>query len=128
MKTIMAFVLCLLFVTCALAQHNVEKFYQEGTCASLQGKMEVITTSGTRCDCLTPQYAIEYDFAHKWAESVGQSLGYSAHLEMTPGIVLIVEDSKDEHFVEELLYVNERKGLGITIWTVDPQLRMVKKN
>jgi len=102
------------------ADLHVEKWYQQRVCDSLGGEMEVVTTSGTRCDCLNGTYAIEFDFGHKWAESIGQSLDYSAHLNRVPGVVLILEGEEDNKFLDELLYVNKEKNLGIKVWAVFP--------
>lgn len=108
--------------------HHVEKVYQNSTCKSLGGQEEVVTDSGTRCDCLTPTYAIEYDFAHKYAESIGQSINYAFHFDRKPGIVLIIEDQSDKHFLEELLWENDVAKLNITIWSVDQSMKLKQEN
>ena len=56
-----------------------------------QGKVEYRLADSTRVDCLTSTHAIEYDFAHKWAEAIGQALHYAAMTGKKPGIVLIVD-------------------------------------
>lgn len=43
----------------------------------------------TRVDCLTDEYAIEYDFSNKWAEAIGQALHYGVMTDSRPAIVLI---------------------------------------
>jgi hypothetical protein len=81
--------------------------------------MEVVLKDGSRCDCLTDTYAVEFDFGAKWAESIGQSLNYSAQTGKRPGIVLILERPGDERYLERIRTVNRAFGLGITIWTID---------
>lgn len=44
------------------AQAKLEKDYQKETC---NGVMEYRLDDGCRVDCLTDEYAIEYDFANK---------------------------------------------------------------
>ena len=98
----------------------LEKDYQGVVCDAMQGQREVVTQSGTRCDCLTETHAIEFDFASKWAEAIGQSLDYSAHLQKKPGIVLIMaEEAEDVKYLEELLYVIEKHKLGIDVWATN---------
>ena len=53
------------------AQAQPEEFYVEQTCS---GEIEVRLPDRTRVDCLTNEYAIEYDFSNKWAEAIGQAL------------------------------------------------------
>ena len=49
-----------------LAKHlNLERFYQEKWCQENSGQAEVTMPDKTRCDCLTKEYAIEFDFAEK---------------------------------------------------------------
>jgi len=63
-----------------------EAWYVEQSCA---GEIEVVLSDRTRVDCLTDQYAIEYDFTHKWAEAIGQALHYGLMTGKRLGIVLI---------------------------------------
>lgn len=51
--------------------------------------MEQTLPNGTRADCVSETHAIEVDFAHKWAEAVGQSLNYAAETGKRPGIILV---------------------------------------
>lgn len=46
--------------------------------------MEVVAPDGTRCDILTDEYAIEVDFANKWAEAIGQALNYAIQFNKMP--------------------------------------------
>ena len=83
----------LLICTNANAKHlHPEKYYQKIWCENHSGKQEVILPDYTRIDCLTSTHAIEFDFATKWAEAIGQSLHYSNMTNKKAGIVLIIEN------------------------------------
>ena len=47
---------------------NYEKYYQTKFCNKLNGRIEYRLEDTTRVDCLTDDYAIEVDWAKKWAE------------------------------------------------------------
>lgn len=89
-----------------------------------KGIMEYRLPDGSRVDDLTPEYAVEYDFARKWAESVGQSLHYARITGRKAGIVLILTKDSDADKVNNIILL----GLPITVWTVrnlrDPPLRV----
>lgn len=102
----------------AAGHEHPEKWYQERWCSS-RGRMEVVLQDGSRCDCLTDTHAVEFDFGAKWAESIGQSLNYSAQTGKLPGIVLILERPGDERYLERIRTVDRAFGLGITVWTID---------
>ena len=69
-----------------------EAYYVNQWCTSDFGRKEAVLWDMTRVDCLAKDYAIEFDFAHKWAESIGQALYYAEVLQKEAGIVLIVEN------------------------------------
>jgi hypothetical protein len=99
---------------------HYEKWYQERWCRQEGGEVEVRLHDGTRVDCLTDTYAVEFDFASKWAESVGQSLYYSRVTGRKPGIVLIMERPvRERRYLARLK--KAVKGLDITVWTVGPE-------
>lgn len=64
-------ILMLLLLTLSLqAKHlHYEKVYQKNFCNKMHGQIEYVLDDKTRVDCLTASYAIEVDFAPKWAES-----------------------------------------------------------
>jgi len=96
-----------------------EKQYQTVWCAQNGGKAEVILYDKTRVDCILPEYAIEFDFANKWSEAVGQSLYYSCITGKKAGIVLIIEDMvKDRKYLSRLNKIAPHHG--ITVWTMRP--------
>lgn len=96
-----------------------EKDYQNVWCKANGGVTEFILPDKARVDCVTSTHAIEFDFAKKWAESIGQALYYGYQLNKTPGIVLISEDGvKDEK------YINRIKSIAashhIDFWVMTP--------
>lgn len=81
--------------------------------------MEYTLADRARVDCLTATHAIEFDFAPKWAESVGQSLYYALKTGKRPGVVLILENpSKDARNLRRLQAL--AKKYQITVWTTSP--------
>lgn len=101
------------------AKHlNPEKYYQQKWCEACNGILEYRLTDGARVDCLTKNYAIEFDFANKWAESIGQSLYYALKTGRKPGIVLIISNEKDcEKYLKRLYTVANLHG--IRVWTMN---------
>ena len=111
--------ICNIFGLSASSHVFLEKDSQKAWCSAQQGKMEVILPDKARVDCVLPEYAIEFDFASKWGEAIGQSLYYGAVLNRKPGIVLIMENgSKDNKYLERLNKVANTHG--ITVWTMAP--------
>lgn len=126
MKRLIVIFLMTVFTGCASAPHvshssqhiHLEKFYQERWCNEHNGIMEYRLPDKTRVDCLTDEYAVEVDFAPKWAESVGQSLYYAERTGKKPGVVLIMEHPGDERFSTRLDVLADR--YHIKVWQVVP--------
>ena len=96
----------------AEARHKYpERYYQENLC---YGATEVRLPDRTRVDCLTRDYAVEFEFAPKWAEAVGQSLHYAAMTGRRPAIYLIVENEKQWRYADVLR--DMCPALGISLW------------
>ena len=66
-----------------------EAEYQNYWCSNHNGITEYELKDFTRVDCLTETQAIEFDFANKWAECIGQSLHYGLMTHKQPACVLI---------------------------------------
>jgi len=92
-----------------------EKYYQTIMCNKLGGKIEYVLFDKTRVDCLTKKYAIEVDWAKKWAESIGQSLYYAEITHKKPAVGLIVGDSKDQKYLKRLKRVANKLDIKIII-------------
>lgn len=87
----------------------------------MNGEIEHRLPDKTRIDCLTSSYAIEVDFASKWAESIGQSLYYGLMTNKKPGVLLIMErQKKDIKYLRRLKKVSEIQN--IRIWTINKDL------
>jgi hypothetical protein len=114
----LVFVFLLLPTICFAAHLHKEKVYQEAWCAKAGGVMEYRLDDGTRVDCLTDEYAIEFDFAPKWAESIGQALYYAERTGRKPGVVLIMEGDGEDRFLKRLNAVADR--YQIKVWTTLP--------
>ena len=97
-----------------------ERFYQEKWCLEQGGQSEYRLPDMTRCDCLTDEYAIEFDFANKWAEAVGQSLYYAMQTGKRAGIVLIIEKEADRKYLIRLNSTILHFRLPIRVWVVSP--------
>lgn len=108
---------CLLFmVQVSYAAHDhQEKEYQSAWCSKAKGVQEYKLDDKARVDCLTEDYAIEFDFAPKWAESIGQALYYGLKTGKTPGVVLIMENEESEgQFMDRLTAVADK--YKIKVW------------
>ena len=106
------------FFSVGCSNSNVKKYnehyYQTQLCNNFDGKMEYVLKDKTRVDCLTDKYAIEVDFAKKWAESIGQSLYYAKMTDKKPAVALIVGEN-DNRFVQRLEKVTEELNIKVFI-------------
>lgn len=91
-----------------------EGYYVEQWCSPSFGRREFVLADKTRVDCLSADYAIEFDFAKKWAESIGQSLYYAKMTGKTPAVALILTSSDDMKYVKRV----ERIDQGIKIFLI----------
>ena len=119
MKNLLLIIL-LLFMLPVSAKHMFrEEVYQAYWCGQNEGIIEYKLNDKTRVDCLTEQYAVEVDFAPKWAECVGQALYYGQKTKRCPACVLILENGeKDLKYLRRLRYVAYKKG--IRTFTITP--------
>lgn len=97
---------------------NPERIYQAAWCSAAGGRIETTLEDRTRVDCLTTEYAVEVDFARKWAEAIGQSLYYAKMTGKRPGIVLILEEDNDRRHLHRLMQIADE--LDIMVWTTSP--------
>lgn len=95
-----------LYNTQVMRPNMKEAYYVSQWCTNDFGKREFLLWDGTRVDCLSKDYAIEFDFAKKWAESIGQSLYYSKMTRKNPAVVLILTDISDYRFVKRVERLN----------------------
>ena len=98
-------------------EKQLEKYYQNLFAKSQDAITEFILTDRARVDILTDTFAIEVDFAHKWGESIGQSLFYAVMLDKKPGVLLIVDGKNDNVYLTRLMVVANQ--YNIRVWTID---------
>lgn len=101
-----------------------EQYYQQEWCNEHRGSMEYRLPDGSRVDCLTEDYAVEVDFASKWAESIGQSLYYANWTAKKPGVVLIIEKKSDFRHYYKIRKICDI--YGIKLWYTDYKKQPVK--
>ena len=94
-----------------------EEVYQNLFAKAINGQTEYVLKDNSRVDIVTDTYAIEVDFAHKWAEAIGQSLYYAESLDKKPGILLVVNGKQQNRYIFRLLTVTRK--YGITVWILD---------
>ena len=88
-----------------------EKDYVNKYCS---GEIEYMLPDKTRIDCLTDEYAIEFDYAKKWAESIGQSMYYSEMTGKKPAVAIIMKRKLDERYIKRIRKANK----NITIFRI----------
>lgn len=87
-------------------EHN-EGSYQQAWCKAHNGIMEYENKDFTRVDCLTKTHAVEFDFANKWHESIGQALHYGIMTGKKPMVVLILDEPETQ-----MVYYKRVKRIG----------------
>jgi hypothetical protein len=75
--------------------------------AYCKGIVEYELPDKTRIDCLTDDYAIEFDYAKKWAESIGQSLYYAKMTGKKPAVGIIIKKPTDRIYIERIKKVDK---------------------
>lgn len=91
-----------------------EAHYVKAYC---KGQIEYRLPDKTRIDCLTDEYAIEFDWAKKWAESIGQSLYYAEMTGKKPAVAIILRSSNDEKYIKRI----ETSAKNIKIFKIKAQ-------
>lgn len=119
MKIFLLLILTILFLftACSFSKNTIkknEKYYQTLFCKEKNGMMEHKLKDKTRVDCLTKKYAIEVDWAKKWAEAVGQSLYYSESTNKKAAIALICSE-KDARFIRRVKKIANKFDIKIFI-------------
>jgi hypothetical protein len=94
-------------------------FYKKKWCAEHQGATEVKTSDGTRADCVTSTHVVEFQFAPKWAETIGRALYYGFETGKKAGIVLVIRDEKDLDAWNRLNSIIEHFNLPIDAWKME---------
>ncbi len=102
------------YETQTMMPKQVESYYINQWCTSDFGRKEAVLWDMTRVDCLAKDYVVEFDFAKKWAESVGQAMYYAKMTGKKPAVVLILTSPTDYRFVKRI----ERLESGIKVFLV----------
>ena len=121
-------VLVIVFLAWPAKKKQSTPKYKKGTerqfqIAHAEGEIEVTITQGelrVRVDDVTNTHVIEYDFAEKQNEAVGQSLLYAAMDDKLrkAGIVFILKRKSDWKHVEKLKRNIRYNRLKIDVWTI----------
>ena len=102
-KILPLFILVLLCSISVEAKHLYkEADYQKAWCSIHNGIIEYINKDMTRVDCLTKNHAVEFDFANKWAESVGQAEYYALMTGLRGKVVLIIENENEYKYLKRV--------------------------
>ena len=100
--------------TQTMMPNQVEGYYVNQWCTADFGRREAVLWDMTRVDCLTKDYAVEFDFAKKWAESAGQALYYSKMTGKKPAVAIILTSAADYRYVKRI----ERLDNGIKVFLI----------
>jgi hypothetical protein len=117
MKHIVLTTLILMMVA-APAYAKSEAEYKKEWCAKHNGEIDYKTQENTTVDCMTNNYAIEFDFGENWNQAMRKSRHQSLNTGKYPGIVLILQNSANKKHLFKLREIVEKRRLGIKIWTV----------
>ena len=108
-----------------LTPNKVRKYleadYVNSVCPKIKGVIEYPLDDGSRVDCETNIYSIEFDFGKKWAEAIGQALYYSSKTGKKAGIFLIIVKKRDWNNLEKIKRVIKTQGIDVKIWTISPE-------
>ncbi len=99
-----------------------EAMYQRKWCEAKGGAAEYTLPDKARIDCLTPELAVEFDFANKWADCIGQAIYYGQQTNRQAACVLIIErGEKDIKYLKRLRKAAYRKGVNVRTFTLKPE-------
>ena len=113
MKKVIIFIYIFLFLVLPVEakRNHPESYYQDKYCTGIK---EYVLPDKTRVDCLTDEYAIEFDFANKWSESIGQALYYAKMTGKKPAVYLIMENAeKDKKYLKRIQSLANDLGLAV---------------
>lgn len=123
MKRLLLILSLILVILPASAKRlHPEVEYQKAWCEKRGGVMEYKLSDKTRVDCLLPNMAVEFDFANKWAECIGQAIYYGRMTNKQAACVLIMEnEDKDLKYLKRLRRAAYRKGVNLRTFTMKPE-------
>lgn len=117
---LLAFLLALAagFLAAGLDAQAAEADHAAPWCRAHDGQLEYVLTDRSRVDCLTADYAVEVDYAEKWAEAIGQALFYAAMTGKRPGVVLLLRAPGDSRHLRRFAQAVAVWGLPVELWAV----------
>jgi len=96
-----------------------ENDYSDVLANQLDGQREVRLWDDTRVDILTDEYAIEVDWAYKWAEAIGQSLYYGIVTGKKPMIIILIKDNtKDKKYIYRCQTICTKYGIKLKSYKI----------
>jgi len=116
----MIFVGLVLVASCSLTVRGGEREEVGRLAPKYEAETEVVLFDRTRVDLLNDEYAIEVDWAPKWAEAIGQSLYYATVTGRKPAIILLTKGLDDRRFVYRCLVVCARTNIRLYLEPVEP--------
>ena len=92
-----------------------EREQAERLAPKYEAEVEVVLWDNTRVDLVNETYAIEVDWADKYAQGIGQALYYSIVTNLKPGLILLVKNKeKDRKYIYRAQTVCAK--YGIRLW------------
>jgi hypothetical protein len=73
----------------------------------------------TRVDLLSDEYAVEVDYAHKWAECIGQALYYGHVTDRQPVCLLLAAGATESQYVYRCQTVCEAHDIKLWVVQID---------
>lgn len=121
-QLLILFLLLFTIAPCYAKRLHPEAEYQKAWCDKRGGLMEYKLSDKTRVDCLLPNMAVEFDFANKWAECIGQAIYYGRQTNRQAACVLIMENGeKDLKYLYRLRRAAYKKGVNLRTFTMKPE-------
>mgnify|MGYP000311197151 CR=1 FL=1 len=94
--------------------------------AGFPSQIEVVLGDQSRVDILMDYYAVEIDWAPKWAESIGQSLYYAIRTKRKPAIILLFEEGKNNQlYSSRAAIVAGNLTPKVAVWTFDVKTKVL---
>lgn len=117
-KNYILMLLSLLFFSIPLVTRAAERDYQDAWCDLYNGETEVILKDKARVDCVTDSYAVEVDYAKKWAEAIGQALLYGYRTKRIPAVLLIVRSESDCKYLYRFNEAVHAGGVALAVFQI----------
>jgi hypothetical protein len=124
-KKYAVFIVIVILLSVSTAQSGrlyPESSYQEVWCQRVGGQQGYLLSDKTYIDCLTDDFAVDFDFADQWAVAIGRALYSANQTGRNPGIALIFEDSQSSKYLFRLLKAIEGSEKQWRVWVIAPDV------